>query len=171
MVAAAQRLAVGEDPVKQVDTPGARAAVMLVGDDESVRGTLREALEGEGYRVLIGQSSVRAEEIIAVRPDLLILDIAGDESGDGWQLVHSLKSTARAAHMPIIACSADGAFVAQQDVRLRSQAAAVLARPLNLEHLLPVVETALARRPGRATPSPLTEPPRDGYFYLGGIPS
>jgi DNA-binding response OmpR family regulator len=144
---------------------------MLIGDDELLRGELRQALESQGYRVLVGRSSVRAEEIIAVCPDLLLLDIVGDERGDGWQLVQELKSTARAAHMPIVICSADGAFVAQQDVRLRSQAAAVLSRPLNFEHLLPVLETALARHPARATPSLLAQPLRDEYYYLGGIPS
>lgn len=157
--------------MKQLDASGSRAAIMLVGDDEALRGELRHALEVVGYRVLVGQSSIRPEEIIAVRPDLLLLDIVGDTSGDGWRLVQQLKSTARAAHMPIVICSDDGAFVAQQDVRLRSQAAAVLTRPLHLEHLLPVIETALARRPARALSPLIAEPTRDEFFYLGGIPS
>jgi hypothetical protein len=60
--------------------------------------------------------------------------------------VAELKSTPRVAQIPIVVSSGDGAIVAQEDVRLRSEAAAILVKPTNLDDLLPVVATALARR-------------------------
>lgn len=122
------------------------ATILLVENDESLGNVLREAFEDEGYAVCLTAQAPSADEVAALRPDLLMLDVERNQAEAGWQLVKELKSTRRIAHMPIVVTSGDGAIVAQEDVRVRSEAAAILVKPFSLNDLLPVVATALDRR-------------------------
>ncbi len=122
------------------------ALILLVEQDAALRDVLRRALEDEGYRVRIAARTPSAAEVAAIGPDLLMLNVARHDSGSGWQLVQELKSTPRIAHTPVVICSGEGAIVAQQDVRVRAEAAAILLKPFSLDDLLPVVATALAHR-------------------------
>lgn len=138
------------------------ARILLVEHDDSMRDALRIALEDEGYQVHPTPGPPAVEEIEDIRPDLLMLDVERHEAA-GWRLVEELKSIPRMAQIPIVVSSGDGAIVAPEDVRLRSEAAAILVKPTNLDDLLPVVATALARRecyhPGRDfVPEPSATP-------------
>lgn len=125
---------------------GSPSVILLVEQDASLRDVLRAAFEDEGYLVRVAPRAPSAAEIADMRPDLMLIDVGHTELRAGWQLVSELKSTPRIAHVPIVVCSADGAIVAPQDVRARSEAAAILVKPFSLDDLLPVVSTALARR-------------------------
>ena len=120
--------------------------ILLVENDESLGNVLREAFEDEGYEVRLAAHAPSAEEVANLRPDLMMLDVERNEAAAGWELVKELKATRPTAHMPIVVTSGDGAIVAQEDVRVRAVAAAILVKPFSLDDLLPVVATALDRR-------------------------
>lgn len=122
------------------------ALVLLVERDPALRDVLRVAFEEEGYRVAISLQPPSAADVARIRPDLMMIDIDRDDADAGWQLVEAIKGTPNLAHLPVVVCSGDGAIVAQSDVRLRSEAAAILVKPFSLDDLLPVMSTALARR-------------------------
>jgi DNA-binding response OmpR family regulator len=122
------------------------SSILLIETDAELRTVLRAAFEDEGYEVYLASEAPSADEVVDIQPDLVMLDIERNKSAAGWQLVQELKATPRMAHMPIVITSGDGAIVAQQDVRVRSEAAAILVKPFSLDDLLPVVSTALARR-------------------------
>jgi DNA-binding response OmpR family regulator len=123
-----------------------RGVILLVENDESLGNVLREAFEDEGYEVRLTAQAPTAEEVADLRPDLMMLDVERNEAEAGWDLVRELKATRPTAHMPIVVTSGDGAIVAQEDVRVCAEAAAILVKPFSLDDLLPVVATALDRR-------------------------
>jgi DNA-binding NtrC family response regulator len=146
------------------------ATILLVENDESLGNVLREAFEDEGYEVCLTAQAPSADEVAALHPDLLMLDVERSQSEAGWQLVRELKSTTRIAHMPIVVTSGDGAIVAQEDVRVRSEAVAILVKPFSLDDLLPVVATALDRRDlSRKVRQLLTEPASSEPFGCIGF--
>lgn len=120
--------------------------VLLIERDASLREVLRAAFEDEGYRVRLAARPPTAAEVARLQPDLLVIDIERHDAEAGWRFVEEIKAEPRLTHLPVVVCSGDGAIVAQQEVRVRSEAAAILVKPFSLDDLLPVVSTALARR-------------------------
>ncbi len=129
-----------------MDTTKSDHLILVVENDESMGRVLRTAFEDEGYRVHLASRAPTASEVEDLHPDLLMLDVAPSHTSAAWDLVQEIKSTPRVAGTPIVVCSGGGAFVAAEDVRVRSEAAAILAKPFALDVLLPVVATALDRR-------------------------
>ncbi len=124
----------------------APSVILIVEQDESLRALLCAAFEDEGYQVRAEAHTPSAVEVAEMQPDLMMIDVERNDPRAGWQLVEAMKATPRTAHVPIVVCSVDGAIVAPQDVRARSEAAAILVKPFSLDDLLPVVATALDRR-------------------------
>ena len=122
------------------------SVILVVEEDVSLRGLLQEAFEDEGYRVCSRGQTPSVDEVAEMHPDLMLLDVTSRVDGDDWSLVSALKATPRVADVPIVVCSDGGAYVTQENVRERANAAAILAKPFSLEDLLPVVATALDRR-------------------------
>ena len=134
--------------------------VLLVEDDRELRGTLREALEVEGYEVLTAASLCEGLALIAhaTRPtgearegppvDLVILDL-GLPDGDGETLLATLR---RRHALPVLVISArlgDG-----QKIRLLDAGADdYLVKPFSVGELLARMRVALRHRGTRVTPS------------------
>lgn len=65
--------------------------VLLVEDESPIRQTLRELLEGEGYRVLEAVNGVEALQILRRdRPDLIVLDLKLPRMS-GWQFLEQSR--------------------------------------------------------------------------------
>lgn len=122
------------------------ATILLIEDDSAVIDVLRPALELEGYRVHLAEEPPTARDLARLRPDLLVVDVAPDGPASNWQIVREVVNRSLSPDLSIIVYGGDGAFVSSEDVRSRSRATAVLARPVRLDVLLPVVSTALERR-------------------------
>lgn len=120
--------------------------ILLVEDDTSTAEMLRPALENEGYRVHHTPATPSAEALAQVRPDLLVIDLAPGGQTSGWHVVREVADRSMSPGLPIIVYGGDGAFIAEEEVRTYSRATAVLARPVRLETLLPVVSHALSHR-------------------------
>jgi DNA-binding response OmpR family regulator len=143
--------------------------ILLIEGDSTLGDTLRSAFEDEGYQVHLTAQAPSVDEVVDIQPDLVMLDIGRNETAAGWQFVQELKAAPRAADLPIVISSGDGAIVAQQDVRVRSEAAAILIKPFSLDDLLPVVATAIARRDLFRAVDELVAEPHDCNFSLGSI--
>ncbi len=127
--------------------------VLLVEDDRELRGTLREALEVEGYRVTASASLADARAVLAHAAaqgglQMVLLDL-GLPDGDGEALLAELR---RRHGTPVIVVSArpgDG-----QKVRLLDAGADdYLVKPFSLAELLARMRVALRHRGTRMAPA------------------
>ncbi len=128
------------DPCIEPSTPGRR--LLLVDDDRLVLATLASGLAAAGYVVTTAESAEEAEATLAsgVRPDLAILDVRMPGSC-GLALAQRLHEL---DHIPFMMLSA------YSDLNLVAQATASGAlgyaiKPQDIAHLVPAIETALAR--------------------------
>ena len=79
--------------------------ILVVEDQEDLRGILRDLLTGSGYAVLEapdGQAGVA--KALAERPDLILMDIQLPVM-DGYEATRQIKADANLAATPIIAVS------------------------------------------------------------------
>ena len=122
--------------------------VVVVEDEAAVRDAVGRALQREGFAVLCPEPPVAAEQLVAVAPDLAVLDVLLP-GADGFALARALRHR---RDVPVLFLTAlDGV-----DDRLRGFALGAddyLVKPFALEELLARVRAVL-RRAGRL-PAPL----------------
>jgi CheY-like chemotaxis protein len=120
-----------------VSSPTAPGRVLIVEDDDGVSESLRDALLDEGYDAVVARNGQEALDWLAAhpRPQLILLDLWMPVlTGEEFRL-RQLADPAL-ADIPVIIISA------APDARARGralQAAAVLAKPVNLHKLLAMV--------------------------------
>ena len=115
--------------------------ILVVDDEEKIRGTLRGVLADEGFEVLEASDGRRALELLeAAAPRLAIVDVWMPDM-DGIELVQRMR--ALAPTMPIIVISGHGTIETAVRV-IRLGAFDFLEKPFPLEALLQVVERALS---------------------------
>jgi CheY-like chemotaxis protein len=111
------------------------APILVVDDDASIRATIQEILEFEGYPVQTATNG--AEALRAVehrRPSLVLLDMRMPVL-DGWGFIAGLRQ--RGMALPVLV------MTAAQDSRRWAEdvgAAGYLAKPFELSDLLAAVE-------------------------------
>ena len=111
--------------------------VLVVDDDETIRTTVAEALEFEGYAVACATNGAEALELVRQqRPQAIVLDLMMPVM-DGWQFLEHCRADARCAGTPVLVISAS---------RQLPRAAAGLGvkgcitKPFDLDVLLGAVE-------------------------------
>ncbi|WP_348692881.1 response regulator [Duganella fentianensis] len=119
-----------------------KATLLLVEDDRLVLSTTAAGLRHAGYQVDCAESAEQAEAWLATgaRPDLAILDVRMQGQG-GLALAERLSQL---DHIPFLMLSAYGE-AAMVEQATRSGALAYLVKPQDVQQLLPVIESALAR--------------------------
>lgn len=126
---------------------------MLVDDDQSVAGLLREILEGEGYAVeSVGTGGDAEAQIERLQPDLVILDIMLPDA-DGLMLCARLLGQWAA---PIIMLSGSRRE-SDRILSLRLGADDFIAKPFDTFELVARVQAVLRRAPREAR-MPSTSP-------------
>lgn len=112
--------------------------VLVVDDEQDYRDSLRDALEDEGYRVLVAGTGAEALRLLQ-RPEpvhLVLLDLIMPEMSGG-ELLQVMRQGGVLAKVPVIVVTSDPSR-APGGVR-------TLRKPLNLEALLDEVRlTCLA---------------------------
>ena len=117
--------------------------ILLVEDKDSLRAMLRHALEAQGHVVIEARDQPEAMAAMAsTRPGVVLSDLRLP-NGDGFGVLRAAKELD--PEMPVIVMTAFGSI---QDAvsAMREGALDFLAKPVDPDHLLLMVERALAQR-------------------------
>ena len=117
--------------------------VLLVEDKDSLRAMLRHALEAQGHAVLEATDEAEAiEQIRQSRPAVVLTDLKLP-TGDGFGVLRAAKELD--PELPVVVMTAYGSI---QDAvaAMREGAMDFLAKPIEPDHLLLMVERAIAQR-------------------------
>ena len=117
--------------------------ILIVEDKDSLRTMLRLALEAQGHVVVEARDQKEAEAaLLAVHPAVVLSDLRLTE-GDGFGVLRAAKELD--PQLPVIVMTAFGSI---QDAvtAMREGALDFLAKPVDPDHLLLMVERALAQR-------------------------
>ncbi len=117
----------------------ANKKILLVEDDQDIRETLVELLEGEGYEVLFaenGQIGLDKLSQSSQLPNLILLDLMMPVK-DGFQFCAEKEANPKIAHLPVVVMSADGHI---RENQLRVNAKAYLKKPLDIYEIINIVE-------------------------------
>jgi len=91
-----------ESPVPVAAAADARATVLVVDDDPTVRSLLAKTLEKEGYRVIFARNGVEALTLAREhKPQAITLDVLMPQM-DGWGALKELKADAKLRDIPVI---------------------------------------------------------------------
>ena len=125
-------------PRRAADPP-----ILLVEDKDSLRAMLRHALEAQGHTVIEARDQREAIQALrGSRPGVVLTDLRLPE-GDGLGVLRAAKEAD--AELPVIVMTAFGGI---QDAvaAIKEGALDFLAKPVDPDHLLLMVERALAQR-------------------------
>ena len=117
--------------------------VLLVEDKDSLRAMMRHALEGQGHLVVEARDEAEAvQQLRQARPAVVLTDLKLPE-GDGFGVLRAAKELD--AQVPVVVMTAYGSI---QDAVLAMKEGAMdfLAKPVDPDHLLLIVERAIAQR-------------------------
>ena len=110
--------------------------VLVVDDDEIIRGFVSEALADEGYEIRTAANGRRALDVLREwKPNLIVLDLMMPEM-DGWTFRAEQRKLPDAAEVPVVVLSA------VRDLRAQAaalDAASALGKPFELDELLRTV--------------------------------
>jgi DNA-binding NtrC family response regulator len=123
--------------------------LLIVDDDEEMRGLLRKVLEKEGYHVSIAGDGREALAVLARGTfDLVVTDMLMPHDG-GLELLETLHRIHPA--LPVIIVTAFGDWHSYTRA-LELGAAAFISKPLRMTELIAAVHNALAGRGATASP-------------------
>jgi CheY-like chemotaxis protein len=120
--------------------------VLIVDDDDSIRETLRFALEDEGYEVLEAKGGAEALDLLPTtsRRFIVLLDhILGDIDGVSVlrQMAQHLSQAAR--HMYVLVTASDAVEALEQELRdLPLAPITIIRKPFDIDALFAVVREA-----------------------------
>ncbi len=122
------------------------AEIVLIDDDENMRKTLADCLDGAGYVVTqAGNGKAGLQLIENATYDLIIMDVFMPEM-DGIELVQRLQKVGGLP--PIITISGGGGVLPPSWATKLTEVygvAAALTKPIDMTHFLSTVEQALKR--------------------------
>ena len=127
----------------QVTAPAVLLPVLLVEDKDSLRAMLRHALEAQGHAVVEARDEAEAiEQLQQARPAVVLTDLKLP-SGDGFGVLRAAKEFD--PELQVIVMTAYGSI---QDAvtAMKEGAMDFLAKPVDPDHLLLMVERAIAQR-------------------------
>jgi len=107
------------------------AAILIVEDEQSIAGLLKDRLDGEGYQVTIAYTGKEAvQNIKDKRPDVITLDIQLPDA-NGIKILEKIKANPETSMIPvIIISSSDEGFSAKE-----KGAEEFIPKPINFKKL------------------------------------
>lgn len=140
-------------------------SILLVDDEEGVRGEFSEYLGGKGYRVLTAKDGLDGLRLFKrEQPDLALIDYHMPEI-NGLELLRSLKQDA--PDMPVIMMSAVADMKTAVQA-LKEEAFDFLRKPVDSQELLTCIGQALKRRRELTQPE-VVEAEQRSSRYLGPV--
>lgn len=120
------------------------ARILVIDDEDRIRGMLRKALEMEGHEVLEASQGDEALRLHRATPaELVITDIIMPQK-DGVEVIMALRR--EAPGLKVIAMSGGGRFVRWEALQIAELlgAFATLRKPFELDVMIETVKRALA---------------------------
>lgn len=124
---------------------GPQLAILVVDDHEANRELLYDRLHAIGFRVKTAHSGSDAlEQLRHYQPDLMLVDLMMPGM-DGFELMNRVRTSERlhAIHMIALSASAFDEFEVRS---LAAGAAYFLAKPLDFQRLLEIIQQEFAHR-------------------------
>jgi DNA-binding NtrC family response regulator len=117
--------------------------ILLVEDKDSLRAMLRHALEAQGHTVIEARDQPEAVAVLQAQYPAVVLTDLRLPVGDGFGVLHAAKELD--PELPVVVMTAFGSI---QDAvtAIKQGALDFLAKPVDPDHLLLIVERALAMR-------------------------
>jgi DNA-binding response OmpR family regulator len=124
--------------------------ILAINNDASVLELFRDVLEEEGYRVST-QPYLEKDlaAIVALEPDLIILDYMWPGEDNGWSLLQMLRMKRATAAIPVVLCTAAVREVEALGSHLMEMGVRVVLKPFDLDTLLAAITDALAEADGK----------------------
>ena len=110
-------------------------SVLVVDDDRDIREALVQILTEEGFEVTsAGDGAQALAEISRRTPDVVLLDLMMPVM-NGWQVLETLRSSARYSKLPVVVLSA-----------LRADGCSdYIQKPVSLDRLLSLIEVVRSK--------------------------
>src|SRR5437764_15398643 len=123
---------------RSIDPP-----ILLVEDKDSLRAMLRHALEAQGHSVVEARDQAEAMQALHLSCPAVVLSDLRLQEGDGFGVLRAAKEID--PELPVIVMTAFGSI---QDAvsAMKEGALDFLAKPVDPDHLLLLVERALSQR-------------------------
>lgn len=113
--------------------------IIIVEDDVDTLDIMEFVLRDNGYAVIKANRQVPIKEIIAITPNLAILDVMLPY-GSGDDLCLEIKSNPKTKHIPVILYSASGNL---KKIATDCFADTYIEKPFNLDGLLKIVNETI----------------------------
>jgi two-component system aerobic respiration control protein ArcA len=130
------------DSFRELKRPQDNQTILVIEDDETMRGALRRILEGEGYKVKTAADGTQLSSVLDDNPvDLIILDV-GLPWINGFELAQLLKEHSDLKKIPLIFVSGK---TSDEDVRRGFAVGAddYIKKPFDIEKIQKTVRTLL----------------------------
>lgn len=121
--------------------------VLVIEDDPTVQAILGVALEDDGYQVLLLDAAVEPDDVLQLRPGVVVLDVWLDGEDSGWHFLRELKGNPDTHSIPVIICTGDRSLVQREATQLAELATGVLVKPFSLDALSTQVAACVAPDP------------------------
>jgi adenylate cyclase len=133
-----------ERPPTRIRPPRHGRRALVIDDEETARGILRQILTREGFDVTTAESGQQGIELAReIRPSLITLDVLMPGL-DGWSTLQKLKRDDDLSEIPVIMVT----IVDEENRGYALGAAAYLTKPVNREHLRKALASCLPDRAG-----------------------
>jgi CheY-like chemotaxis protein len=127
-----------------MDSNAARPHILVCDDDHALRRIFREILADEGYRVTVQATVCEAiDDVIALAPDLIVLDLIFGGEPRGLEFLRHLKSTPETRAIAVLTCTATAVVDDEIQRHLTAWECASIEKPFDLEALIATVQECL----------------------------
>jgi CheY-like chemotaxis protein len=118
--------------------------ILVLNSSEAFLQLMQELLTEEGYRITtdtkVGETT---DEVIAINPDLVIVDFVWVSDQSGWQFMQLLKLDPRTRHIPAILCTAGVQEAEKLRPHLEAKGICIVYKPFDLDDILAAIKSQL----------------------------
>lgn len=133
--------------------------IAVVDDDVAIRNLMHDVLTEEGYRpYLFDGAEGTHQDIRALSPVVIILDIHLGKPDAGWALLNDLSTDPVLEHAALIICSGDHTGLEKQGIARQGRPFAVLPKPFDLDELTALLQRLIPRIVPEHGPSGMSGP-------------
>ena len=122
--------------------------ILAINDESTILAIYRELLCDEGYLVTAElMPYVDIADVLAVAPDLIVLDLLVGHQDSGTAFLRLLKNHPATDHLPVLVCSAATDHLKELEDELREWDCTVVTKPFDIDVFLGAVASCLGTKP------------------------